>query len=135
MATISTRWRIVETVPHGTAADYNMLKNCTHVESHVQNKIKYQKGWLDGLGTQLGYKQMEDWYHVKTSSMESYNGGKRVLKEYGSAGEAVRSIYNEHHWLRWRFKYSPIPSKYFEESLQQNLLERTATIEYLTLKL
>src|SRR5690349_10879594 len=86
-------------------------------------KWKLHRTFFDELGTQLGYKCMDDWYQVKTDDIVK-NRGKILLDRYyeGSLSSALQNIYPEHKWMEWRFKI--VPQGYWKSiDNQQNFFD------------
>lgn len=73
-----------------------------------QNKQSHVK-FLNGLGVQLGYKCMDDWYNVTQKDIHK-NGGHGLLHNYynDSPSFALQSIYPEHNWELGKFKNKPM---------------------------
>lgn len=71
-------------------------------------KVENQKRFIDWLGTQLGYKQLADWYKVSVEDINKY-GGKLLLSEQynGSPSKVLQKVYPEHQWMPWRFNKTP----------------------------
>src|SRR5262245_53745185 len=64
--------------------------------------MKYKR-FLDRLGGNLGFKEMDDWYSV-SSDVIAKNGGAGLLSYYNnSIPLALQSIYPQHKWLNWKF--------------------------------
>lgn len=62
---------------------------------------------MDGLGKQLGFKDLEDWYRADKDILEKYEG-PNFLSRYGnSICLAVQAAYKEHDWHIWKFKNPP----------------------------
>src|SRR5689334_156417 len=70
--------------------------------------FKRGKNFFDQLGSQLGYKSMEDWYNVTGKDIRSKNGGRGLLQYYKSSPSlALQTIYPQHKWILERFKKKP----------------------------
>jgi len=68
------------------------------------NKKSNQKEFMDCLGKQLGFVELEDWYQI-TQKVLCENGGAGLLAKYErSPSLLLRSVYEGHRWLLWRFK-------------------------------
>jgi hypothetical protein len=63
-----------------------------------------QKDFLNHLGTQLGFKTLNDWYNI-TAKKISKNRGARLLMRYGnhSPSKLLMSVYPSHAWGQGRF--------------------------------
>lgn len=66
-----------------------------------------QENWrrfFDWLGTQLGYKDMNDWYTVTLDGI-CRNGGQALMQLYfnSSPAKALQAVYPEHHWIADKF--------------------------------
>lgn len=56
---------------------------------------------------QLGFKSLDDWYHVTVEDIVS-NGGQALLKPYNmSPFRALQNIYRQHNWDIHKFKQKP----------------------------
>lgn len=66
--------------------------------------ISNLRSFFDWVGTQLEYKQMEDWYSISLSQIQKL-GGKGVMLTHfhDSPTKALHTVYPEHKWLPWRF--------------------------------
>src|SRR5690349_13904891 len=84
-------WRFTEQVPQFFWENQ---------ESHRQ--------FFDWLGTQLGCKEMDDWYNVSVEDIYKH-GGSGLLNDYynNSPSKALQTVYPEHQWLIWRFGQTP----------------------------
>jgi hypothetical protein len=72
-----------------------------------------QRDFMDGLGNQLGFKYMTDWYKI-TSNQITNNGGFSLLAKFGSSPpKMVTSIYHSHPWNFTKFQSKP---KHYWES-------------------
>lgn len=60
------------------------------------------------LGRRLGYRKLEDWYHIKTDDFRQ-NHGASVLESHwhSSAIAAVMECFPEHDWKEWLFDSAP----------------------------
>lgn len=64
---------------------------------------KNQRGYLEWLSDQMGYKNWEDWYKIDNTSFVS-NYGAGFLKKYrNSPRVAVTTVYSEHPWVISKF--------------------------------
>jgi hypothetical protein len=69
--------------------------------------------FAENLGKKLGFKQLDDWYHI-TKKIILKNGGGGLLKKYdNSPSRFLQSVYHEHDWIIWKFKQ--VPKKYWHE--------------------
>jgi hypothetical protein len=67
------------------------------------NQQKNQKQFMNWLGNELGFKQMDDWYQITGKIIEE-NGGVGLLQKYNnSLIEVIESIYPNYKWLPWKF--------------------------------
>ena len=63
--------------------------------------------YFEWLGSQLGFKELDDWYGVTKEDITK-NGGISLMKYYNSSpSRALRTVFPEHHWQLWRFKKTP----------------------------
>ena len=63
-----------------------------------------QKEFMNWLQKQLGYSKLDDWYNLTQKDIVN-NGGVSLLTRYNSPAELICSIYNEHNWTMWNFKF------------------------------
>jgi hypothetical protein len=59
-----------------------------------------ERGFMDWLGSQLGFKKMEDWYMVKKKDIRDKGGALLLTKYGGSPYNLVRSVYPEYPWKK-----------------------------------
>ncbi len=92
----------------------------------------HHKQFFDRLGTQLGYKEMDDWYNV--SQDDIYQHGKGLLCHHynRSPSQALQMVYPEHDWMMWRFVHTP---KGYWEKLQTLPGEQKRVVNWLSGKL
>jgi hypothetical protein len=69
--------------------------------------IEYQRKFLDDLGKQLGFKQMDDWYKITFQQIERHGGSALLHKYYRSPSKVIRCIYSEYSWDQNRFRKVP----------------------------
>jgi hypothetical protein len=70
---------------------------------HIRWQQDTQRNFMDGLGNQLGFKLMEDWYSLITTDITN-NGGRSLLKKYsGSPSALVKSVYSGYEWKEGHF--------------------------------
>jgi hypothetical protein len=63
------------------------------------------ENFMDRLATQIGIKQMDDWYNKLTTNFILENGGHRVLKIFGSSAfKLLQHRYPEYNWLLQDFE-------------------------------
>ena len=98
------------------------------------DELEHQKEFLDWLGTELGFKEKEDWYSITESAIRKYGGRALLSKHKDSPSNILQSVYPgrvssfyqfkivDHPWKPWKF--SRLPSGYWESQIQgDNLLE------------
>lgn len=69
----------------------------------IWQDIHMQQEMVHRLAKDLQIKEMEDWYHVKSSQIRE-KGGTRLLKQYArSPMKMIMSIFPEHDWIPWKF--------------------------------
>ena len=85
------------------------------------------------LGTQLGYKSMDDWYNITVEDIVKF-GGKALLSKYynGSPSQAVQSVYPQYNWKLWNFKVAPHG---YWEKVPEDIFEQKKIVEWLGLQL
>jgi phage anti-repressor protein len=98
---------------------YKMLKSvyCDHKWNSSQFNRKFLGNWnvevhrrefLDQLGLQLGFKELEDWYNI-TKKEITESGGSGLLSKYGnSVFKLIRGVYSEYPWKEFRFNRFPL---------------------------
>jgi hypothetical protein len=64
-----------------------------------------QRKFLDELGQELGFKDMNDWYSISWKQIID-TGASCLLKFYGgSPSKMVKSVYNSHEWKDEKFTH------------------------------
>ena len=82
--------------------------------------MKKIRTFLDKLGKQLGFNQMNDWYNITGKDIKE-NGGSGLLSKYGnSPSKLIMSIYSNHEWKQSNFN-TKYPSNYWNN--QENRIE------------
>ena len=67
------------------------------------NNKDNQRDFMDQLGNQLGFKEMDDWYGITQKQLHE-NGGVTLLDKYGgSPSKLVMAVYDNHQWQQSRF--------------------------------
>jgi hypothetical protein len=61
-----------------------------------------QKNFMDWLGKELGFEDMDDWYNISLKDLEE-SGARRLLDKYNSLFNLVSSIYPERRWNKQGF--------------------------------
>ncbi len=67
----------------------------------------HHKQFFDWLGTQLEYKEMDDWYNVTVDSINHHGKGLLTQHYNTSPSQALQTVYPEHDWMMWRFGQTP----------------------------
>jgi len=68
---------------------------------------KNQRNYLDWLGIQLGFTDLNDWYRIFHQDIVDY-GGIGILTKYdGSPSKMLQSVYPEHNWNIYKFDKVP----------------------------
>jgi hypothetical protein len=71
-------------------------------------KWENQRNFIDWLGSALGFKEMEAWYHITLKEIIQHRGSFLINdKYYGSPSKLIQSVYPSHEWLIWRFDIVP----------------------------
>lgn len=75
------------------------------VETGYWDNTANQREFLDHLGKQLGFKEMNDWYSI-TSQQIRKNGGSGLLtsKYKNLYSLLITSVYSQHSWIRTEFR-------------------------------
>ena len=77
----------------------------TWIVSRFGSSLEYQRNFLDGLGNQLGFKHMEDWYNITAKDIRERGGESLLKNQYdGSIFKLVSSVFKEHFWISWKFR-------------------------------
>jgi hypothetical protein len=63
-----------------------------------------QREFLDNLGAHLGFKNVENWYHLTKKAVKQNGGGGLLKKFKDSPSKLVISAYNMIQWKRSEFK-------------------------------
>jgi hypothetical protein len=81
-----------------------------------------RKDFLNNLGKQLGFKQIEDWYSITCQQINENGGAGLLSKCGGSPSKMVMSAYSDHKWISTRFSH--VLRGYWEiEDNQRNYLD------------
>src|SRR5262249_47813955 len=97
---------------------------------------EYQRNFVDELGNQLGFKQMDDWYNIVQKDIME-NGGCGLLNRYGgSPPKLIMSVYGYYRWNRDNFHVrSPCKLPKRHQTYWDNKDNRLALISNLTKEL
>jgi hypothetical protein len=79
------------------------------------------KQFMDWLGTELGFKHLDDWYKVTQRNITE-NKGNVFYREY-SPYKLLLSAYPEHKWNKWKFKGIPIWREEFQLGEEKEFIE------------
>jgi hypothetical protein len=63
--------------------------------------------YMDWLGEQLGFTQIEDWYQITTEDFKKRRGGGLLSKFRDSAVALVKDYRPHYQWLEWCFTSAP----------------------------
>ena len=64
--------------------------------------------YLDWLGQQLGFRHIEDWYHITEREFKQWHGWG-LLAHFNNSPSAVLKDYRlDYAWLEWRFHHVPL---------------------------
>ena len=85
----------------------------THTPMGYWDDIENHKIYMDWLGTQLGYKILEDWYKISKKDIINNDGGGLLHYYNCSPSRLVISVYPEKNWLPWKF--TPTPMGYWND--------------------
>jgi len=67
------------------------------------DSMEYQQKFMDDIGEQLGFKELDD-YHYITSKELTKRGGSALLRRYGgSPSKLVRAVYPHFNWISENF--------------------------------
>jgi hypothetical protein len=79
-----------------------------------------QKTFMDWMGKQLSFKELEDWYQVRVEDFNKYGGRGLLVHYYGDSKiKALTTIYAEHDWIPWKF--AQVPVKYWDDKNNRKL--------------
>src|SRR5689334_223965 len=92
-----------------------LAKGTQHHSSSGGNQALFN--WI---GSQLGYKSMDDWYHATRDNIYKYNGAEILQSYNNSPAKALREIYPDHNWVVWKF-YN-VPTGYWKDTTHQREL-------------
>jgi hypothetical protein len=77
-----------------------------NVESQFWDNVENRRSFMDTLGKELEFYQMEDWYSISKRQIVD-KGGISLLNKYGqSPSKLVMSVYTEHQWDTTKFEMS-----------------------------
>ena len=65
--------------------------------------IDHQRQYLEGLKDKMGFKEMEDWYHLNWKRMNEEGAGSILKKHGGSPSLMLQSVFSNHSWKKIRF--------------------------------
>lgn len=67
--------------------------------NHEENR----RSFLDWIGQQLGFKNLDDWYNITAKDILD-NGGQELLGQYGGlSNKIIQDVYRDHVWDSNRF--------------------------------
>ena len=73
-------------------------------------KNSHHRQFFDWPGSQLGYKEMDNWYNITQGAMNTHEKELwRYLKLWfnSSPSQALQTVYPEHDWMPWKFERAP----------------------------
>lgn len=74
------------------------------VPVHFWDQKDHQRQFMNWLGNELGFKEMQDWYRVTWKDIQE-KGGSGLLDKYrGSPSQLVQTVYPEHVWNMSKLK-------------------------------
>src|SRR5690349_7957226 len=92
--------RDVRSSPQAVHLEHNrMPRRFGQVRRGFWEKLNNQQQFFDWMATQLGYKEMDDWYNITHEDIQKHTG-ETILGTYygGSPSEALSAVYPEHNW-------------------------------------
>jgi hypothetical protein len=63
-----------------------------------------QRDFMDELGTQIGFKYLDDWYKITWKDLEGTIGAS-IVKRQNSPLQLLQFVYPRHHWENERFSW------------------------------
>lgn len=99
-----------------------------HIEKSYWQDINNQKKLFREVEKSLGFKELDNWYHITENQLHHFKAHK-VLEMYShSLYDALCAVYPEHVWEEWRFtKHSkgfwidPHKVKMFFDAMSQKM--------------
>lgn len=118
----SYSWHVVQ---EKTSGHLGNLNKSSEAGISIKKNETSEMRFLNWLGSQLGFKQMNDWYNITVNQIIE-NGGMKFLSKYEkSPAKLVMSVYNKHQWNKSNFN-SRLPQRYWKNkenriSIMKNL--------------
>ena len=68
------------------------------------DRIENQRSFMDWLGKELAFKEVEDWYKLTSKNIEDNGGCTLLTEKYNdSTFQLLQAVYPEHKWNSNRF--------------------------------
>jgi len=72
-----------------------------------------QRMFFDSIASEIGIRNLDDWYNIKTSTIVEKGGGTILNYYYGdSLSQALITLYPNHEFLLWKF--NKVPSTFWK---------------------
>jgi hypothetical protein len=84
-----------------------------------------QREFLDGLGNQLGFKILEDWYKIRISDIKKRGGMGLISKYKGSAYKLIKSVF-PYEWHEQKFYHTSKSKNWRNKEFRIALVKRLA---------
>ncbi|MCP4548077.1 MAG: hypothetical protein GY835_16560, partial [bacterium] len=78
------------------------------IPHHFWDDRTNRRRYLEWLGKQLGFKRMEDWYHLTAQDFVVFHGGRLAQIHNGSPSAVLIESFPEHEWEGWLFDRVPL---------------------------
>lgn len=106
-------------VIRGVYPEYPLKVWRFHLPAGHWKDPKNQKSFFDEVGKEIGIKHWEEWYNVKTSTLQEY--GITLVSDYfgGSVSKALMHLYPEYDWKIWKF--NSVPNGFWQNVKNQRL--------------
>lgn len=68
------------------------------VPSGFWDKKENRRQFMDSVSKQMGFKEMDGWYHVTLQDIRQHGGAGLLLRWYDSVSQLLRAVYPKHPW-------------------------------------
>ncbi len=77
------------------------------VPSGFWHLAENRRRYVEWLGEQLGFTQLEDWYGITVSDSRCHRGGGLLSKFQNSPSAVLKDVFPHYDWKEWLFGFAP----------------------------
>jgi hypothetical protein len=89
------------------ASAFRQIYPSLHKPQTVLLDLDDQRKVLESMKGTLGISKLDDWYNTTNRAMIRAGGAILLQNHNGSLINVMRSVYPDHDWKEWKFKYAP----------------------------